>query len=574
MTDAEGNDVSIQDDWQISMMGLSAYDPFWRATVAHETHAFPTQQAHIEGVCLSCHSPLGHFQAKLNGSSYAYATMLSDSLGLDGVSCSACHQQPEAGLGSAFSGQYTLDTNRVLFGPYPNPFRGPMQIYVRFEPEYGEHISSSGICASCHTLITETLDPAGQPTGNFFVEQATYHEWLNSAYPNTGATCQSCHMPQLEEPIVIASGLLALEGRTPYGVHQFQGANTAMLTLMRDHRDALGLPVPADTNTWNESIANNRASLGRAATLAVAGPNMLDDTLSFDVSLTNKTGHKLPSGYPSRLLWLEVMLVSEDGTDTLFRSGHLDADGDISGRDHPFEPHHQVIRRTDDVQIYELAMGDLDARLTTRLNAAYRPLKDNRLLPGGFSTLHSTYDTVAIWGDALQDPDYTLMSPSGADKVAYRIPVNGWSGSARLTVRLHYQTLPPRWMRELFSADTLADVGAFKSMYAGYDRFTETIAETTIADIAINTVRVNDPTELRVRVYPNPSVGRELFLDLPEELARQGTTLRIVNLRGATILQQHFARRVTLPAGTTPGVYYLQVWRNGKCLATRAVTIL
>src|SRR5690606_24447787 len=55
MTDAEGNDVSIQDDWQISMMGLAAYDPFWRATVAHETHAFPNQHAHIEGVCLSCH---------------------------------------------------------------------------------------------------------------------------------------------------------------------------------------------------------------------------------------------------------------------------------------------------------------------------------------------------------------------------------------------------------------------------------------------------------------------------------------------------------------------------------------
>jgi hypothetical protein len=195
-------------------------------------------------------------------------------------------------------------------------------------------------------------------------------------------------------------------------------------------------------------------------------------------------------------------------------------------------------------------------------------------LPKGFSTLHSAYDTVAIWGEALQDPDYTLMSQAGADKVAYRIPVNGWSGSARLTVRLHYQTLPPRWMRDLFTADSLPEVGAFKSMYAGYDRFTETLAETTITDIAINTVHVNQPTALRVTVYPNPSAGRELFVDLPEDLSRQGTTLRLVSLSGATILQQDVARRVALPDRMTPGVYYLQVWRNGKCLATRPVTIL
>lgn len=574
MVDKDGRDISLHDDWQISMMGLSAYDPFWRATVAHETHAFPARQAEIESLCLSCHAPLGQFQARHDGLPYSYARMLVDSLGLDGVSCSACHQQPEAGLGSAFSGGYALDTNRILYGQFPNPFRGPMQVYVRFEPMYGEHISTSGICAGCHTLITETLDASGQPTGSSFFEQATYHEWLNSAYATSGQACQSCHMPRLEEPVVIASGLLALEGRSPYALHQFQGANTAMLTLMRDNREALGLPVPADTATWNESIAANRASLGRAASLTVSSPYVEDDALAFEVIIVNRTGHKLPSGYPSRLLWIEVLLTSANGLDTIFLSGHLNADGDIAGRDFPVEPHHQQITTAEDVQIYELAMGDLDAHLTTQLNAAYRPLKDNRILPAGFQHQHPAYDTVAIWGDALNDPDFTLTSQAGTDRVHYKIPLAGRTGLGQLQIRLHYQSLPPRWMRALFSADTLPDVNQFKSIYAGYDRFRETLAEATIPDIPLGTTGVSTTGAVRFQVYPNPITNRELIIDLPEDLTGPDVTIQISNSQGRVILRSPVRRRLDLPTDLTPGIYYLQILRQGHRLMTQAFTIL
>jgi len=573
MTDALGQDVSIQDDWQISMMGLSAYDPFWRATVAHETHAYPGQQAHIESVCLSCHSPLGHFQAGLDGRPYGYADMLGDSLGLDGVSCSACHQQPEAGLGNSFSGTYTLDTTRVMYGPYPNPFRGPMQIYVRFEPVYSEHISTSALCAGCHTLITETLDPAGTPTGSFFVEQATYHEWLNSAYAGTEQTCQSCHMPRIEEPVVIASGLLALEGRSPYAIHQFQGANTAMLNLMRDNRESLALPVPLDSAAWDESIANNRASLGRAAWLTLSEPVVSDDTLAFDVMITNRTGHKLPSGYPSRLLWIEVILTSEDGTDTLYMNGALDEEGDIAGRDLPFEPHHEVIRTPGDVQIYELAMGDLDAQLTTRLNAAYRPLKDNRLLPAGFRTTHAAYDTVAVWGGALADQDYSADSEAGRDRTTYRIGLQGRSGIADLQVRLHYQTLPPRWMRDLFTADSLETVSRFKGMYTGYDRFRETVAEAHIADILLDPSSAYAEGRIAIRVYPNPA-SDELIVDLPPGMPSADLQLQLFSLRGQLVFQGKAARMIPLPDGLPAGVYILQLRQGERLVTSHRITLL
>ena len=212
LVDEAGNDVNIYDDWQISMMGLSAHDPFWRATLAHEVNLFPTAQAAIETTCLKCHAPLGSIQAHLHGLNYTYQNMLGDSLGLDGASCSSCHQQPAQNLGQGHSGNFTMDTNRVFFGHYPNPFKGPMQIYVGFEPVFSDHIYSSGVCSGCHTLITETLNEQGNPTGNFFVEQATYHEWLNSIYSIQGKECQTCHLPFIPDNVVIATDFLALEG--------------------------------------------------------------------------------------------------------------------------------------------------------------------------------------------------------------------------------------------------------------------------------------------------------------------------------------------------------------------------
>ena len=96
-----------------------------------------------------------------------------------------------------------------------------MQIYVGFDPVFSDHIYSSGVCAGCHTLITETLDENGVATGNSFIEQATYHEWLNSSFPSQGKECQTCHMPFIEDSVVIATDLLALKKRYPFGLHQF-----------------------------------------------------------------------------------------------------------------------------------------------------------------------------------------------------------------------------------------------------------------------------------------------------------------------------------------------------------------
>ena len=576
LTDSEGKDVNIYDDWQTSMMGLSAHDPFWRATLAHEVNQYPSASAAIETTCLKCHAPLGSIQSHFSGSPYSYAMMLQDSLGLDGVSCSSCHQQPAKNLGSGNTGNFLIDTNRVMFGPYPNPFQGPMQLYVGFEPVFAEHIFSSGVCAGCHTLITETLDDDGTPTGNSFVEQATYHEWLNSVYPGQGKECQSCHLPFIQDSIVIATDFLALKKRHPFGLHQFFGANTAMLSIMKENREELNLPHPSHDEAWDESINNNRLSLSRAATLEISPWYIFDDTLHFDLKIKNKTGHKFPSGYPSRLAWLQIVMTDPNGIDTFYANGILDQSGNISGRDHPYEPHHEVSNSEGDVQIYEMVMSDLQGLLTTRLNAAYEPLKDNRLLPLGFRKNHSTYDTVAIWGNALVDPDYDATSNAGSDNLEYKIPLNGNKGLANLTVSFRYLSLPARWMNDLFLHDSLDQVAQFKTMYEGYQVKDELIDEIKIDHLDLSTSHTNDISSSDgIILYPNPGNGREVRIKVSSEMLHDATIhYKLIDIHGIGIQAGILKDPISLTHGLNPGLYFFEIYNQQRLIAIKPYSVL
>ncbi len=576
LVDAEGRDVSIYDDWQISMMGLSAHDPFWRASVAHEVNQYPSSASAIETTCLKCHAPLGSIQSHLSGLPYSYALMLQDSLGLDGVSCSSCHQQPSKNLGLGHSGNFSVDTNRVMFGPYPNPFQGPMQIYVGFDPVFSDHIYSSGVCAGCHTLITETLEEDGTPSGNFFVEQATYHEWLNSVYPGQGKECQTCHLPFIQDSVVIATDLLALKKRHPFGLHQFFGANTAMLSMMKSNRDTLHLPKGSSEHAWDESIENNRLSIGRAATLEITPLQIFDDTLYFDITVKNKTGHKFPSGYPSRLAWLQIIMTDPTAVDTIYANGLLDEEGNISGRDHPFEPHHEVSGSAEDVQIYEMVMSDLQGQLTTLLNGAYQPLKDNRLLPLGFKKNHAVYDTVAIWGNALTDPDYDMASTKGADIIAYKIPLHGNKSLANLNISFRYHSLPARWMNDLFRADSLAQVAQFKSMYQGYQQFDEPVDEIKIEDIDLSISGTYDISLVRqIKIYPNPGNGNEVRIELPSPFSdHQSIRFEIIDINGRISQSGMVEDNIQLKPELKPGLYYFAFYDKTRLIAIKPYSML
>ena len=239
MVTGDGTDVNIYDDWRSTMMANAARDPFWRAKVSHEIQVNPAHSIALQDKCTSCHAPAGHYQAKLHDHKpyYLLSDIYADTLGLDGVTCQACHAQAPALLGDLHSGALNYDTNhiRVAYGPYEFVFAPPMHDFVGITPEYSDHIFDGGQCAGCHTLITNTVDNAGNFTGNTFVEQATYHEWLNSRYDDAhdNVTCQSCHMPRIAEAVVISANYQFLTNKFPYALHELAGANVTMLKLMK-----------------------------------------------------------------------------------------------------------------------------------------------------------------------------------------------------------------------------------------------------------------------------------------------------------------------------------------------------
>lgn len=560
--DLNGMDVNLYDDWETSMMALSAVDPLWRAKVSHEMLADTLEVEELQTLCTSCHAPMGHYTAMYKGQPhYTLADLSIDSLGQSGVSCHSCHAIKDSStLGVLFTGQIPFDTNRVAYGPFPGPFAGPMQLYVGLMPLYGPHISASKTCSPCHTLITEAVDLTGNPTGTTFVEQATYHEYLNSSHPTLlQNTCQTCHMPKIEDPIKIANGYTALQGRTPFNLHTFTGANTFMVELIKNNKVSLGVNAP-DKN-FDSTLKVNTALL-RQQTLnqTTTFDSVANDTAYFSVRLLNKAGHKFPSGYPSRRAVLQFIAIDAAG-DTLFASGLFDDTYEVKGINTTLEPHHDIITQSSQTQVYEMVMGDLNGNRTTVLKRGYAHLKDNRLPPLGFTSNHPVYDTCKIVGSALQDDDFNKVNGiegSGQDVVHFHVPLNGYSGTLDVQAQVYYQVLPPGFLTEMRQYSTAA-IDTFLNMYATANKQPVLVSGDTLTGLFIP-VGLYSPSRSNLSIFPNPTHDGVVFIG-----GLSGTaSLRIFNTAGqefnAALLPAGNQHRIQLPPA--PGVYYLIITRD------------
>ena len=469
--DILGNDINLVDDWRPTMMANSARDPLWRAKVSHEVLVNPAHQETLEDKCTACHAPLGHFNAHHVGlENYSMADLENDPMGQDGVSCLSCHQQVAEGLGANHSGELHFDTAQVAYGPYISPLATPMVLESGWLPVYSEHTADAGLCAGCHTLITETVDLEGNFTGETFVEQATYHEWLNSTYNEDDVSCQSCHMPAVtKSPVLIAAGYTTAP-RTPFYLHDLVGGNTFMLELMKANKETLG--IPATDEQYDETISKTYEMLqGLSLQLELEPIDRTIDTVYFDVELSNMAGHKFPSGYPARRLFLEVVVKTESGT-VLFHSGKMDGEYELSQQDATFEPHYDRITDENQVQIYELVLGDVNGDVTTVLERAAIPLKDNRLTPIGFTTSHEVYDTTQLAGAVLTDANFNYkdgIEGSGTDLIHFAVPNQNVTEELIVEVMVHYQSVPKRWLEEMFQYSS-PQIDAFKGMYEAADR--------------------------------------------------------------------------------------------------------
>jgi hypothetical protein len=230
-------------------------------------------------------------------------------------------------------------------------------------------LQKSEFCGSCHDLTVPVLNH-GMP------EQRTYTEWKFSAYsqPNASTTlgipvalertqagevrCQDCHMPKVRHeyadnaPASVNADPL-LTGWFPYAKdrndtggtskHTHAGANRDLGLMMKflypePDQEVIGVQTGPDVRVFpgmlstrdpmfDRNVRNAELSMADAVKVdIVSGPveTATPGVYEVQVRVTNRTGHRIPSGYPDgRRMW--VALDVKDGTGaSVYRSGLYD----------------------------------------------------------------------------------------------------------------------------------------------------------------------------------------------------------------------------------------------------------
>ena len=466
MKTSTGEDYSIGFDWRASIMANSSRDPYWQGSIRRETMDHPESTQHIENECSFCHMAgirladrdagrdthvFSHFPfQKVNGK-----TSQSQRLAQDGVTCSVCHQIEKEGLGTdaTFNGNVVVskavrEDERPEYGPY-DPDHAHQTIMhsstAGYLPVHSDHIRDAALCASCHTLYTDPIVPGGVKLPRF-PEQMPYQEWQHSDFEKK-QTCQQCHMPEVKEPTPVT----VLYGPMREGArrHVFVGANFLITGMLNDHRDDLG--VEALPDELKAANARTREFLQtQAAKVTIQRVDSMDGKLAIDVLTQNLSGHKLPTAFPSRRVWLHLQVKDEQGN-VVFESGKLRPDGSIVGNvndEDPtkFEPHYREITKPEEVEIYEPILVDGQGKVTTGILNAARYIKDNRLLPAGFDKATADGD-IKVVGNAADDPGFT----DRGSVVRYVVPTSNAAGKLTILAELWYQPIGYRWAHNFAS---------------------------------------------------------------------------------------------------------------------------
>ena len=456
-------------------------------------------------------------------------------LARDGISCQVCHRNApdqnyslEYFLKNSITGHFQVTKPEELYGPFKDDEISPytMETGTGIKPVFNSYVQSSRMCGSCHTIDLPVVD--GSP-GEMKIEQATYLEWLNSQYQNefgapgaNAKSCQACHMPtsyhsekkgitvpQIQQRIAVIEDEVypEAEHRVPtdkitvrvrkegFRRHEFQGLNIFLLQMFDQFNDVLGVRkddyMSGSSTDLQDAIDNyvqqaQTRSAKVAATATVTGPQQIETK----VTVTNLAGHRFPSGVSFRRLFIELV-VTDANQKVVWASGRTNELGvivDGNGKPLPseffapyqtaqgqvkqsYQPHYQVITAQNQVQIYEELNQDAEGKFTTNFTRRDVQLKDNRLLPVGWTKagpdkslngryLHATFPE----GNAVNDPDYQ-DGKAGMDNITYQIklPAGVDASKCRVQASLYYQTIPPYYLSQRFTAAPTGD--ATKRLY-------------------------------------------------------------------------------------------------------------
>ncbi len=188
------------------------------------------------GFCATCHSP-NENPSDPGGVKF---NEVSSAAGLEGVTCTSCHQlhtvnensdaihllgNAEFRFPASESGGDSL-THQHVWGPLDDVSFSQMR--AAYQPLF----SSSRLCSSCHEYVNPDTGAPGQET---------FTEWEGSPAAAAGQQCQTCHMPQADGPGTVAAiGAAPIRPADQRHHHGFPGVYSGMLA------DPIGLDVDVE----------------------------------------------------------------------------------------------------------------------------------------------------------------------------------------------------------------------------------------------------------------------------------------------------------------------------------------
>jgi mono/diheme cytochrome c family protein len=501
----------------------------------------PPKQQEVVNVCMNCHGAMGKksFAAEHPKEDFkvdfVYDTDPSTvgfkygGLARDGISCMVCHRMaaPKDSSLSYFlekkiNGNFDLTPPDELNGPFKDDVitTYPMDTSLGVKPKYNSYIQSPQMCGSCHTILLPVLD---SPDPNkVSVEQATYPEWLNSDYRDeygsvgsTPKTCQDCHMPTgytskpdqkcvqvIQTRMAIVQDLTLPQTEhlaTPdelnvrfrsegYRRHELLGTNGFLLQMFLD-------PIDKDGNNEILGVRSKDYMTGFTTDLSNASDNVVEQAQSItasvaisrweinagklivEVTVTNQTGHRFPSGVGFRRAFLELQATrngkpfwtsgttNDQGQITDFAGNVLPTESFTDGKFQPHFNQSNAIERSDQVQIYEELVQNVDHQFTTSFTRRdFENIKDNRLLPAGWSKKGPADLKIperyleATWpkGTAMNDPVYLAGKGQSIVRYQIKLPPGANAGNVSVMASLYSQTIPPYFLADRYQTKTPA----------------------------------------------------------------------------------------------------------------------
>jgi len=586
-----------------SMMAYAMIDPLFLAALT-----IAEQDAPSSGdLCLRCHTPFGW----LGGRSNPTDGSRLGGMDFEGVSCELCHRMAdpiyvdgvsppedqdvlaalaEVPLGYS-NGQFVVDPEARRRGPYddvnpPHPFL-PSDFH-----------RSSAFCGTCHDVSNPVFErvsgadyapgPLDEAATSIDSEvlmplERTYSEWKASDFAvGSGvfapefagnlpdgyvSSCQDCHMTDVQ-----GRGANGAPVRTDLGFHSLTGGSSWMLGVLAAIRPDVVDPDKAADGA-ERAVALLELSAQLDVQLAPVG-----DGYEAEVTVTNRTGHKLPTGYPEgRRMWIHLEAEDVIGT-TIYESGAYDVSTGILTADA-------------DVQIYEAKLG-ISPGLAGDLGAGSGGVsfhfalndsiyKDNRIPPLGYT--QAAFD---LFGGTPVDPDWDGPGPrypdgQNWDVVTYALP--GETHKVRAT--LYYQSTTKEYVEFLRDENTTDSTG--QDMYDIWNTYGKSAPVAMVTDSVDVNVTSTPPTtsDAKLALFPETNPFRDsivLRLDLPrpsdvqvEVYDSQGRRVHRAELGrlAAGPYPIHWDGRNGLGEETSSGVFWFRVQAGREELVQQIVRI-